>query len=66
MQEKQAKKLYVSVFQSKRSGKATYALVLDLGYAKKFLSFDTSLVAEVLGLSILDLLNLDYGDYEVI
>lgn len=65
MQEKQTKKLYVSVFQSKRSGKATYALVLDLGYVKKFLSFDTSLVAEVLGLSIIDLLNLDYGDYEV-
>lgn len=59
------KSLYVSIFQSKRSGKPTYALVLDLGYVKKFLSFDTCLVAEVLQMSVFDLLNLDYGEYEV-
>lgn len=60
------KKLIVSIFQSKRSGKPTYALVLDLGYTKKFLSFDTSLIAEVLGVSVVDLIGLDYGDYEIL
>lgn len=59
------KSLYVSIFQSKRSGKPTYALVLDLGYTRKFLSFDTCLVAEVLQMSVFDLLNLDYGDYPI-
>lgn len=59
------KKLFVSIFQSKRSGKPAYALVLDLGYTRKFLSFDTSLIAEILGVSVFDLLSLEYGDYEI-
>lgn len=32
-----------------------YALVLDLGYAQKFLSFDPNLCAEVLGIAVRDL-----------
>ena len=59
------KSLFVSIFQSKRTGKPTYALVLDLGYTKKYLSFDTCLIAEVLQMSVFDLLGLDYGDYQI-
>ena len=47
-------KLYVTCSTSKRGSKY-YALVLDLGYRKHFLSFDTSLCAEVLGISVEEL-----------
>lgn len=52
-------KLYVACSTSKRGSKY-YALVLDLGYRKHFLSFDTSLCAEVLGISVEEL----FGTYD--
>lgn len=48
-------KLTVNHFTAKKSGKDCYALVLDLGYTKKFLSFDVELCATVLGISVYDL-----------
>ena len=49
-------KFYVTCSTSKR-GTKYYALVLDLGYRRHFLSFDTSLCAEILGVSVEELYN---------
>jgi hypothetical protein len=35
-----------------KDGKKYTALVLDLGYSQKYLSFDSSLCAELLGVSV--------------
>ena len=59
------KSLYVSVFQS-RKGNKTFALVADLGYARKFLSFDVQLLAEILGLPVVELYDMPLGNYEIL
>lgn len=58
-------RMYVSVFQSSRGNK-TFALIADLGYTKKYLSFDTQTLAELLGIPVVELYSKEYGEYEVI
>lgn len=41
--------------RSKNSDRDYFALVLDLGYAVKILSYDTNLCAEALGVTVRDL-----------
>lgn len=56
------KKIIAKKFTSKKSGKPCAALVVDLGYTQKFLTFDFTIVAEVLGVSVADLVSRD--DFE--
>lgn len=63
---KNEKKLFVSVFTSRKSGNKTYALILDLGYSRKYLSFDIQLIAEVLGLRVVDLYDIELGEYTIL
>lgn len=58
-------KMYVQVEISKKSGSKYVALVLDLGYRKAFLSFDSNLCAEVLQISVQQLMTGDCGEYPV-
>ena len=53
VQEKKCK-LCVNHFRAK-SGRECFALFVDTGYAKKFVSFDPDLCAAVLGISAFDL-----------
>ena len=40
-----------------KNGKLYSALIADLGYRNAYLSFDRNLCAEVLGMSVIDLLS---------
>lgn len=46
-------------------GKKSARLVCDLGYRQVVLSWDVQLCAEILKCSVLDLMNLEYGEYAV-
>lgn len=59
-------KLIVRKSISKKTNKPFAMLILDIGYRMAILSFDTSLCAEALGVSVKDLMTLDDGDYVVI
>lgn len=50
---------------SKKSNNPYVALMVDLGYVKKFLSFSANDIAEILGMSVIDLMNKPDGDYVV-
>lgn len=54
-------KLNVVKQTGKKSGKEYLALQVDLGYRKALLSFDTTLISEISGMSFADLhaLNVD-------
>ena len=52
------KKIYVTRNNSK-NGKPYFALVVNLGYRQAVLSFDTSLIAEILDISVAELYTLD-------
>lgn len=58
-------RIYIEVFISKKSGKKCAALIYDFGYRKAFLSFDSNLIAEILGISVRDLVDADVGIYEL-
>lgn len=49
----------------KNSNKKYSALVCDLGYRKAFCNFDTQLCAELLNMTIPDMMNLSVGEYEI-
>lgn len=56
------KKIIVRKFTSKKSGKPVVALVADIGYTQKFLTFDTACISELLEVPIVDLVS--RGDFE--
>lgn len=58
------KEFYVKVFEKKNGGKSAMFAV-DLGYAKKVLSWDYHLCAELLDVSCSDLLNKECGNYKI-
>lgn len=58
------KEFYVKVFEKKDGGKSAM-LAVDLGYAKKVLSWDYHLCAELLDVSCSDLLNKECGNYKI-
>lgn len=55
---------YVKVFEKKDGGKSAM-LAVNLGYAKKVLSWDYHLCAELLNVSCSELLNKECGNYKV-
>lgn len=55
----------VVVANSKKSGQTYIALVADLHYTRKFLSFSRPDIAEMLGMSIVELNALDIGEYDI-
>lgn len=50
-------KYFIKVAKSEKTGKMYACLVCDLGYRMVNISFDTNLCAELLGVSIKDLLS---------
>lgn len=56
---------FVTIGESKKSGRPYAMLSVDLGYAKKAISFDMQLIAEIMRLSVADLLSLDKGTYDI-
>lgn len=56
--------LLVRVFMNKKGNK-TFALVYELGYRQIYLSFVTSDIAEILGISVASLLDYEEGLYKV-
>ena len=44
------------VIKNNKDGKKYAALVCDLGYTQKYLSFDSYLCAEILGISVRELM----------
>ena len=59
-------KLIVTKQISAKNGKTYYALVLDLGYARKYLSFDKYMCMELLEKSPRELEELPLGEYIII
>ena len=53
------------VVKNGKNGKPYTALVMDLGYRQAFLSFDRDLCAELLGVSVLDLMSEVDVEYKV-
>lgn len=53
-------KFYVLHAQGKKSD--YFSLIADLGYAKRYVSFDRALCAEILGISVYDLFTIPLGD----
>lgn len=58
-------KVFVKVFNSKKSGKKCFALMIDLGYCQRTLSWDTYLIAEVLRVPVCAISDMDIGEYPV-
>lgn len=57
-------KFFIEVFMSKKGSKCV-CLKTDLVYAKKAITFDSSLIAEMLGISVVELFALEVGTYNV-
>lgn len=58
--------LKVKVFMSKKKeNHKIVALVYDLGYTVKFLTFNQTDVAEICGISVRSLIDLSIGEYEL-
>lgn len=56
----------IKVFNSKKDPKnKVFALVCDLGYTTKFLTFNIQDIAEIYGVSVKDLHKLEVGDYQI-
>lgn len=58
-------KIYVKSFTSKSTNRPCFALCADLGYREVYLSFDRNLCAELLKKPVVDLYQLEHGNYEV-
>lgn len=58
-------KFVVEVFVSKKSGKKCAALIVDFGYRKAFLTFDSNIIAECLQCSVKEVFDLECGVYEI-
>lgn len=58
-------KIVVEVNVSRKSGNKYAALVLDLGYRKAYLSFDTNLIAECMNCSVRDVFDMEIGTYHL-
>lgn len=56
-------KPFIEIFVSKKGNKCA-CLKYNLGYAKKAVTFDTALIAELLGISVPELMSKDIGQYE--
>ena len=56
-------KPFIEIFVSKNGNKCA-CLKYNLGYAKKAVTFDTALIAELLGISVPELMSKDVGQYE--
>ena len=56
-------KPFIEIFVSKKGNKCA-CLKYNLGYAKKAVTFDTALIAELLGISVSELMSKDIGQYE--
>lgn len=57
-------KFFIEVFMSKKGNKCA-CLKVDLVYARKAVSFDSCLIAEMLGISVVELMGLEVGTYNV-
>lgn len=55
-------KIIISV-SKKDINRKTIALVYDLGYARKYLSFNLQDIAEIYGVSVRELVSYDCGEY---
>lgn len=62
--ENQKVKFYVLHAQGKKSD--YFALIADLGYAKRYISFDRQLLAELLGLCVADLMTIPLGETKAV
>lgn len=56
--------LMLYVGKSKKGNKY-YAICVEMGYARKMLYFDVNGIAEILGVAVKDIYELDYGDYRL-
>lgn len=59
------KEFYVKVFEKKDGGKSAM-LGVNLGYAKKVLSWDYHLCADLLDVSCSELLSMECKDYKLL
>lgn len=58
-------KFFVRIDESKKTGRAYAMLCADLGYTVKALTFDSQLIAEIMRVSVADLMSLDKGKYDI-
>lgn len=56
-------KPFIEIFISKKGAKCA-CLKYNLGYAKKAVTFDTALIAELLGISVVELMSKELGQYD--
>lgn len=54
--------LYVTKQISKKSGNAYFALIADIGYRKLYLNMQTDILAELCGMSVRELYDMDVDD----
>lgn len=59
------KRLYIKKGIARNTGKVYVGIVMDFGYRIEFLKSTPQLCAEMLGLSVPELYELDSGEYEV-
>lgn len=55
--------LFVKIYE--KDGKRKAYLYINLGYAKRVLSWDMNLCAELLQISMFELFNKECGDYKI-
>ena len=56
---------FVTIGESKKSGRPYAMLQVDLGYATKAITFDSNLIAEIMQVSVHDLFAMGAGKYEI-
>ena len=59
-------KLIVAKNISQKNGRTYHALILDMGFARKFLSFDENLCMQIMNLRISDFAELPIGEYIIL
>lgn len=58
-------KFFVTIGESKKTGRPYTMLQVDLGYATKAVTFDSNLIAEIMRKSVADLMSMDKGKYNI-
>lgn len=58
-------KFYVIIGESKKTGRPYAMLQVDLGYTSKAVTFDSQLIAEIMGIAVADLFILGNGRHEI-